>query len=319
MKNEKTKIFFHRFLAIIAFAVGFLLGSALMGINSYNTVHTTTPVVGVQRSHVLNAKPIAYEYGFGYYSLANNFRIVRGSASQPLYSAPYDKFSRQNINDDGYNYNLWLDMPNDLAPFDIGLTLDSCTSTFQDFSVPPYGNSFWPSDGVTELGHYAGVGFTPSITLEFRNTTSFDYIVTLDLNPQYPFACFWGVSGSSLGTGDLYRYSATSTVTLRLYAKTTTTFYCDDTSGDYSFGFKGFYLHKINDATYYDGAYSDGYTFGYSAGLTAPSFLDTMKNALDSVASLLSIQVFPNITVATLIFIPLAFSVLLFILKLGGN
>jgi len=41
-----------------------------------------------------------------------------------------------------------------------------------------------------------------------------------------------------------------------------------------------------------------------------------MKTALDSVASLLSIQVFPNITVGTLIFIPLAFAVLLFILPL---
>jgi len=253
--------------------------------------------------------------------LANNFRIVRGNASQPIYSTPYDKFSCSDIdiNEEGLDYNLWFDMPNDLAPFDIGLTLNSCTSDFDDFSVPPYGNSFWPSNGVTELGHYAGAGSTPSVTLEFRNTTAFDYIVTLDLNPEYPFPCFWGVNGSSLGTGDLYLYPATSTVTLRLYAKTTTLFRCDVSSGDYDFFFKGFYLHKINDATYYDGAYSDGYTFGYSAGLTAPSFLDTMKTALDSVASLLSIQVFPNITIGTLIFIPLAFAVLLFILKLGGN
>jgi len=305
MKNQKKqnlKIFFHRFLAMIAFVVGFLLGAVLSGLNSYRmTTHTTTPVVLANRGPLRADRPAHYDFAVGTsqtVSLNNKYAEVLAVNSDytidiVLPNLPFSTFVGDTVT--LYLYHF----------IDTYVGAHALNSHFLTPATEPLVTRAFEGDSAKLLSYGSASIIGVSLNV-FDNIDRSHYYHILPLNDSQSFPYYGGTYTSTYVTASTPNLSFLYTVGMYSALQ------------EYASNFN--YYNSISLTYYgYNPSYDHGYELGYSAGLTAPSFLDTMKTALDSVASLLSIQVFPNITVGTLIFIPLAFAVLLFILKLGGN
>lgn len=164
----------------------------------------------------------------------------------------------------------------------------------------------------TDLGYLTGNSFTIPNFMQFNYTSTTNIYISIPSFDSEPITYY----GIALGSSLLMTKEAYKELLL---------------GSDYWEGFNDGYDdgYFIGGEDGYDLGYDDGYDFGYDIGYDTGANTNAEMSGLfvmlgqgfASIASILSIQLFPGFTLGTLMFLPLIFGIAFVLLKflLGGS
>jgi len=258
----------------------------------------------------------------------------------PLYELngfdiPYTRTS------DGSYFNYTATLDNDLSDrIPLGLEI---THTFNRSNTSWSGTTGGYVPTSSTIGSNNTVGTVQKINFTFDNQTNNDYALFLDLSSTN-----LGPAGYNL-TYNLNSYYAHATVTLfstnlstlqKIYLPAFTSLNINRSTSSQEY-FDAWYLQDLGvSASYTEGyldgdadGFEDGFDLGYENGLedgyqdglealedSTTGLFDILGNVFGAVGTIFEIYILPGINIGMLVFIPLIFTLLLFILKIlrGG-
>jgi hypothetical protein len=220
----------------------------------------------------------------------------------------------------------------------------SITQTFNRSNTSWSGiaGGYYPSSSTIGSDNTVG-SLLRKVDLTFNNQTNKDYLLYLDLTgtPLGSFTQFTIINGNTLRDGfgtDSLSYSNNLNI-LYIPAFSTLNWYYSGTSAQRMLS--AWYLKDLGvSASYNEGyldgdadgfedgfdlGYEDGFEDGFDDGLEAlenstSGLFDILGNVFGAVSTIFAIYILPGINIGMFVFIPLIFTLLLFILKIlrGG-
>jgi hypothetical protein len=206
-----------------------------------------------------------------------------------------------------------------------------------------------PSNSTANIGSNNTVGtINNKFYFEFDNQTNIEYYLSIDFSSGP--AAFGGLNLSyntlsqAVYYGSLFFEPNSMFVRVLIPSFTNTILSLSNTSGIRLFD--AWYLEDLGeslsytqgydtgyDTGYFDGdsqGYLDGFEFGYESGFedgfnelnnTASGLFQILGSAFTAVGSIFNIMILPGITIGMLVFVPIIFALLLFIIKIlrGGS
>jgi hypothetical protein len=265
--------------------------------------------------------------------LGNNFSIL------PIYTGTYDG--------QYYSYTNTTEIID-------GLTI---TQTFNrsntSWTTITGGSPFTarPSNSTAFIGSNSQVGTIGNkLDFNFDNQTSKDYQIYFDFSSTGGGDRFYHllINGIRFNAGFssllYFNFTHSYFLTMLIPAYSTLQFYTHSQSTQQYFD--AWYLKDLGispsytegydtgyDTGYFDGdsqGYLDGFEFGYESGFedgfnelnnTASGLFQILGSAFTAIGSIFNIMILPGITIGMLVFVPIIFALLLFIIKIlrGGS
>lgn len=225
------------------------------------------------------------------------------------------------------------------TPFKIYMEFQNSNTSWVNF---PSGSATYVPTSSSGIG--ANTSTTGTVEnknrFEFRNNTTKAYYLlleTLVINRVYDIQTYNysinEVQGSLIHTTSITPANITTAFSVAVILPfTNVIFYSRVTSSNVLFNHFAIYDIQTDLTTlenYYDAGYDDGYLNGLEEGYkeanimndASSGFLDIFTSIFGGIASIMSIRIFPSITLGTLIFFPIIFLVMLFIIRImrGGS
>lgn len=238
-----------------------------------------------------------------------------------------------------YNYSATFDT----AYFDEIPQGLSITNTFNRSNTAwsgTGGGGYYPTD--TKIGSDNTVGSVQKIIFNYDNQTKYDYKIALDLSSTvndtnilykingFTYITYFSATITNASTMNYFYLPAFTYVEIQVQSGTSARYfdawYLEDLgqSASWGEGYTDGYIDGFTDGE--DNAYPVGYDDGYEDGLSAledtnSGLLDILSSLFGAVGNVFNIYVFPGITMGMLVFVPIIFAMLLFVIKLlrGGS
>jgi len=253
------------------------------------------------------------------------------AAIEPIYSGTYDG--------QYYTYTNTIQI---ISGLNVTQTFNRSNTSWTTITS---GNPFTarPSNSTANIGSNNQVGSIESkVSLTFNNQTNRDYVAYIDLSstPVYNSVYRYRYEPLLLSAPIIDLYFTGRFFVMMVPSYTTWTFMNLSTSNQQFFD--AWYLQDIGlndafnqgyDTGYFEGdsqGYLDGFEFGYESGFddgldelnsSTTGLFDILGNVFGAVSVIFGIYILPGVNIGMLVFIPLIFTLLLFILKIlrGGS
>jgi hypothetical protein len=283
--------------------------------------------------------PSSYDIAFAYSgtSLANWYLQADSSSI-------YGDYIQFNRTADGayYNYTATFDN-NTLSTIPEGLSITNTFNRSNTSWAAAFGG-YYPTD--TKIGSNATVGtISDKFYFNFDNQTNKDYNLFFDISSS-PDGSQILLTYNSLSSRYYYRTSLLNNIFIPAYSVVQISsfssgsfryfdaWYLQDLGTSVAYqegetdGYNEGYFDGYDDGNFdgfengYDAGFNDGYDVGYEANTAGNEGLfDMMASLFGGVGAVFNIYVLPSITLGMLVFVPIIFALLMFIIKIlrGGS
>lgn len=321
-----------------------LIGSAV--INNTNQSSNTNEVAEVSSAprvrRALSA-PSSYDKAYAYYPSQDYITIFNSSGYISKTSSTYPFFNRVVSSQNSSYYDFYFTDYEIVSGMKLSMTISLTTMDYFDHALnalgePIYGK-YVPFESSIGSSYSNGQN---RVYISLENKTGYQYLVYYDFSPsssppnyyyrQYDYENnIIGVNNLTIGISNnvlnqLPLFNRTKSIVV------STPYF----SGFH--GFSGLYLKQLSeDTSYNDGytigyvdghidgedigydiGYADGYDFGFDLGIEQGELatpFSLIRGAFVGIGGILDIQIFPNISLGAIMFIPLMISIIFAIMK----
>lgn len=316
-----------------------LLSSILaLSATVFMVVFRSTPIIQAQAAL---STPEGVEWSYKSYEVLGSYIWqTRDYTTSTYYDGPmYTRFSNGSFNDYATSFDDTLGLPQGLS---LEIRFNKSTTPWAD----DYG-AFYP------YGPYIGSNNTTGATVKkmsitIDNQSSHDYRFYFDASSSASgFTVYWYTPQMSWDYNSNYYHTNLFPMVIKSYSKisiyqaTTSNqsyfdaIYLDDlglssaytngyTNGDYDGQVEGYengYEVGYNDGEDdgYEVGYDDGFIVGNDEGQATIGLFSVLAGAVSAVTGIFSLEIFPNLTLGSLILIPLVISIFVFFKKMSRS